>query len=62
LLSYDDGNSVFCGSALRLYNNDFRPPEEELRESVEMAVKDDRRDSKKGIRLCKQDFCVLQLQ
>jgi hypothetical protein len=36
------------GSAPRLYNEDLRPPELELREYLEMAVED---DGKKGIRL-----------
>jgi hypothetical protein len=27
-----------------------------MRESLKMAVEDDRRNDKKGIRLCKEDF------
>jgi hypothetical protein len=40
-LSYSNGKGVFCGSALKLYNEDPRPAEIELRESLEMAVEDD---------------------
>jgi hypothetical protein len=40
----------------RLYNEDPRPVETELRKSLEMALEDDRGNGKKGIRLCKEDF------
>jgi hypothetical protein len=40
-LCYNDGNSVFCWIAPRLYNEDPRPAEIELMESLETAVEDD---------------------
>jgi hypothetical protein len=40
-LSYNDGNGFSFGSAPRLYNEDFRPAESEIKESLEMAIKDD---------------------
>jgi hypothetical protein len=48
LLSYNDGNGVFCGSAPSLYNEDLRQLESELRVSLESAVED---DGKKGFGL-----------
>jgi hypothetical protein len=44
------------GSAPRLYNEDPRPAEIKLKESLEMVVELLRRDGSKGIRLCKEDF------
>jgi hypothetical protein len=44
------------GTDPRLYNKDPRPIDIEFRESLEMAVEDDRRNGKQGIRLCKEDF------
>jgi hypothetical protein len=43
LLGYNDENGVSVGSALRLYayNEDPRPAELELSESLETAVEDD---------------------
>jgi hypothetical protein len=42
VLSCNDGNGVFCWICPeRLYNEDPRPADIELRESLEMAVKDD---------------------
>jgi hypothetical protein len=39
------------GSASRVYNQDPRPKESELRQSLQMAVECLRRDGKKGISL-----------
>jgi hypothetical protein len=57
LLSYNDGNGVSVGSASRLYNEDPRPAER----IIETIFSDGsrrcfRRDGKKVIKLCKEDF------
>jgi hypothetical protein len=41
LLSYDDGNGVYCGSAPRLYNKHLRPAGIIIEGLFETAVRDD---------------------
>jgi hypothetical protein len=41
LLNYNDGNGVFCWVRPEAVNEDPRPAELELRESLEAAVEDD---------------------
>jgi hypothetical protein len=45
------------GAAPRLYKEDLRQLESELRESPELAEQL-RRNGKKGIKLCKEDFIL----
>jgi hypothetical protein len=51
LLSSNDENGFSVGSAPRPCNEDPRPSEIELRESLETAVEGDRTNGKKGIRV-----------
>jgi hypothetical protein len=51
------------GSALKLYNEDPRPAELELRESPEMAVEDDLEEiARKQLGCAKKTLYVLRLQ
>jgi hypothetical protein len=40
LLRYNGENGVYIGSVTRLYNEDLKPAETELRKPLEVAVKD----------------------
>jgi hypothetical protein len=61
LLNYNDGNGVFCWSATRLYNEEPKPAEIELRESPKMAVEYDWEEmARKELGCVKKTSCVQQ--